>query len=204
MGFKRVTVDKTEVLEEGRPRLIKFIIARKAESSWVLTNAETQQEYLIDLPPLDVVRNLCSFVNEISAYDEYTMPRTNGPADWGAMSLAIYRNQIVNLWVPENKIPIIANKATRAPSTVEGLPESTSQTIVTPPAIDQKPKEEPKLPDGWVKNPQLEINSIVRQHLTVKEISEAVQTLDDKSFGNLYRVCLKEMLAREMKRGELT
>ena len=97
-----------DFLTEGRPRLIKYRI-KKNDVKWTVKNVEDGKVYYIKINQECPEKNMHSFLESISAYDEITFPRTNAIVNRKDIAREIIKNGSMVIWVPANRIHFIKN-----------------------------------------------------------------------------------------------
>ena len=95
-----------ELLFEGRPKLIKFLI-KKNNVKWSVKNVDASKVYYIKINEDDAEGNMHAFLESITAYDEITLPRTDRVVNRRSMAKEVIKKGTMVIWVPENRIHFI-------------------------------------------------------------------------------------------------
>jgi len=108
-GFIKIKITDNEIIEEGRPKLIKWKI-KKNNVKWSAINLSTGKHYFIKMCTDEkmLINRMHEFLNSISAYDEYSLPRTNGPVNRLEMAKSIVNSGYAEIWIPANREGYIA------------------------------------------------------------------------------------------------
>jgi len=92
-----------KTIDEGRPKLVKFKL-KKNNKKWTMTDVEAKKHFFVQIDDEDANKNIHSFLTSIKAYDEYTLPRTNGEHAIKGLEDNVSKTGETVFWLPMNRI----------------------------------------------------------------------------------------------------